>query len=375
MRFGTALRNSIGEGWLGGASSRHGMQLAVAVIASYLASAALGLPEGFWAVMSALIVVRPDAGATLGAGWERVRGTVVGTVCGLLGVWLRHTGVGAPQATLAIVALLAFASAGTPILRSAPITALIVLSSGGIAGHTALQVAGLRVAQIAIGVVVGLIVSVAVPSARAAARFNAECASILRLVRAHVDRSLAVSSDSTESSTRIRQAFGVQMRAELRQLALLARSVQRESRFFLSRSTKNTSSGTTHERIAQLLTRCYQDAGLLVRVFDALPQRRDDPLWAELAKVVCAALDSLADALTDTTAPLQLRPALAALAEVDTALAERRLAAPNADEPATLLAGPLHLLRDDLRALARWIGAAHGRAGHIDRTTNPETEK
>ena len=42
------------------ASGRHGLQLGVAVVLSYLASAAAGLPEGFWAVMSTLIVVRPE---------------------------------------------------------------------------------------------------------------------------------------------------------------------------------------------------------------------------------------------------------------------------------------------------------------------------
>src|ERR1700709_1050978 len=118
---------------------RHGLQLAAAVVISYLASAAFGLPEGFWAVMSTLIVVRPDTGATIGAGWDRVRGTGLGPRCGWLGVWMRHLGIGVPEATLTIVALLAFASAGVPILRSAPITALIILSSGGIAGHSAVQ--------------------------------------------------------------------------------------------------------------------------------------------------------------------------------------------------------------------------------------------
>ena len=59
-------------------SLRYGARLASAVLLSFAASALLRLPEGFWAVMSALIVVRPDTGSTLGAGWDRVRGALGG---------------------------------------------------------------------------------------------------------------------------------------------------------------------------------------------------------------------------------------------------------------------------------------------------------
>ena len=41
---------------------RHGVQLALAVLAAYAISASFGLPESLWAVMSALIVVRPNTG-------------------------------------------------------------------------------------------------------------------------------------------------------------------------------------------------------------------------------------------------------------------------------------------------------------------------
>jgi uncharacterized membrane protein YgaE (UPF0421/DUF939 family) len=330
---------------LSSAHVRHGLQLAVAVIVSYLASAAVGLPEGFWAVMSTLIVVRPDTGATIGAGWDRVRGTVLGTACGLLGVWMRHLGIGVPEATLTIVALLAFASAGVPILRSAPITALIILSSGGIAGHSAVQVAGLRVAEIAIGVVVGLVVSVVVPAARAHARFNAECAAVLRLIAAQVDRSMRHAAIGAAE----KEASATQMRAELRKLAMLADSADLEHRLF-RRKAKDSDAATEprHRKVAQLITRLNQDASLLGRVFDVLPEHRDDFDWADLKK---AALDSLlgcAEALNSAT-PRDLSP----LIRIDKSLAEHRRTSAGTDDPATLLAGPLRLLIDDLRALGR----------------------
>jgi uncharacterized membrane protein YccC len=45
----------------------HGLQLAAAIVLAYGVSTLLGLPESFWAVIRALIVLRPSAGATLDA--------------------------------------------------------------------------------------------------------------------------------------------------------------------------------------------------------------------------------------------------------------------------------------------------------------------
>jgi len=79
--------------------ARHGWQLLAAVAISYLVSNGLGLPESLWAVMSALIVVRPTTGSSLGVGWDRVRGAGLGAVFALAGVWLHHIGVATPVAT------------------------------------------------------------------------------------------------------------------------------------------------------------------------------------------------------------------------------------------------------------------------------------
>jgi uncharacterized membrane protein YccC len=339
--------------------ARHGAQLAAAVVASYLCSAAVGLPEGFWAVMSALIVSRPDAGATLGAGWDRIRGTLLGTACGLAGVWLRHAGLGAPAATLAIVAVLAFASAGVPILRSAPITALIILSSGGIAGHSALQVAGLRVAEIAIGVSAGLAISVALPFASASRRFNAECAAVLRSIAEQVRRSLG----DTARTEAQRDAASHAMRAALRQLVLLGDSAEQESRLSIrrwlgtlrGRPVDAASSLPPQGRTAKLVMRTSQDAGLLGRAFEAPSTQGEhprDPFRRDLCEAACAALESVAQALTKTG-----RPDLAALRRVEAMLAERRADPSAPDDIAWLLAGPVRWLLDDLRALGR-IAAA-----------------
>lgn len=97
---------------------RQGMQLAVSVLLGYGIAAALGLPARFWVVITVLIVMRSDAGSAIDAGWDRVRGTAIGALAGLLGVYLHHAGANGTAVTLAIVSVLAFGSAALPMLRS-----------------------------------------------------------------------------------------------------------------------------------------------------------------------------------------------------------------------------------------------------------------
>jgi hypothetical protein len=70
---------------------RPGVQLAAAVALAWAVASALRLPESFWAVMSVLIVMRPSAGSTLDAGWDRVRGPRSPLVAARRGGrWRRH---------------------------------------------------------------------------------------------------------------------------------------------------------------------------------------------------------------------------------------------------------------------------------------------
>ena len=341
------------------ASGRHGLQLATAVVIAYLVSVLLGLPEGFWAVMSALIVLRPNTGATLGAGWDRVKGTVVGTLFGLGGVWLRHLGLGTTDATLAVVAVLAFGSAVVPGLRSAPIAALIVLSGGGIAGHSAWGVAGLRVAEITIGVVTGLSVSLLSRRALAAARFDRDCAALLRRL------ALRLKPAPADSPAEDGETAATALRAALRGLAVLAADADRET-VLLERRRGGAATAQHHRgrhaRIARLMMRIAQDAGLLARLLDSMPQRQHEPLWDEARDAALHALQGLADGLDAAAegAGSTSKEALGVLAA-----AGRRLRACICDtsepaQPAFLLAGPLALLQDDLRLLARATAAARG---------------
>jgi len=287
---------------------RHGAQLALAVLAAYAISASLGLPESLWAVMSALIVVRPNTGTTLTAGWSRLAGTVLGTLAGIAGVWLRHHGASLPVVTLAIVACLAFASALVPVFASAPIAALIVLSSTAIPGHGVLEVAGLRGIEVGIGVVTGVAVSLVLRGACAMARFDAACAALLRRFGSLLEPGDNASAVETE------------IRTKLRALAVLAAAADSEARWL-----RRARGADRHRRLAGLMARLFQDAAVLGRLLPAGPE--------EPARIAALA------ALEHTAGALQAQ-----------ASSDVRALAAGSGPP---LAAPLQLLIDDLRLLIR----------------------
>ncbi len=274
---------------------RHALRLALAVVAAYGLSSALGLPENFWAVMSALIVVRPTTGSTLGAGWDRVRGALFGTLLGLAGAWFHYSAIGTDAVTLAIVTVIAFASALVPALRSAPLSALIVLTAGSIAGHSALEVAELRAVEIAIGVACGMAVSLLAFVAHARAAFDAACASWL----------VAAARDTREALTRVdvenpevRERRTEATREALRELAVLAIGADREDRLMRFARRARMVELPLRKAQARLMGRVSSDLVALLRVIVNAPEPIGPAERRIVADAVCRALESAAELLS-----------------------------------------------------------------------------
>jgi len=278
---------------------RHGMQLVAAVIAAYGCSAALRLPEGLWAVMSALIVLRPTASATTGAGWDRVRGTLAGTLIALLSVAFLHADRSTPLLLLAVVLATAFCAGFYPSLRSAPVSALIVLSATADAAHPVLQLALLRSAEITLGVAVGLAVSWALPVMSARRRFQSRCAVVLREIAGEVQRGLAL-------PPLVARQEKTTLRSELRALAVLAVNADHEGKLagFLRHRGPEAADKGRHQRIAQLLARTAHDAALFARIADPAIAAKEDEAAARtaLCNRVTAALRSVADVMDGSLA-------------------------------------------------------------------------
>jgi uncharacterized membrane protein YccC len=90
-------------------AGRHALRLAaVTGLAAVIAHAA-GLPHGYWAALTVLIVLRPDYGSTLYRGVQRAGGTLVGVGLGLATVLLGHLGTVALLAGVAASLYAAYA--------------------------------------------------------------------------------------------------------------------------------------------------------------------------------------------------------------------------------------------------------------------------
>ncbi len=329
---------------------RYGGQLAASCIVAYSIPLALSLPEGFWAVMSALIIMRQRTGATLGEGWNRFKGALTGTLFGLFGVWMHSLGLVTSVTTLAVIAVLAFIAGLAPALRAAPITALIILSSGGIPGHGPWQVAGLRVAEIAIGISAGLLVSWLTPQARSAAHFDESIAQLLADVGEDARRAMhgeTLSGEAKEEASRT-------MRTRVGRLIKLAESADTESRFVRKKAPKsepgqdmqgeggnNMKPAQRYQRQARLVARIVQDAALFGRIYDITPEEQTAALWSHIAAIVGEALAAVTRENKE-----DVRLALKKLGGCLSGETE-------AEASVRLLQGPVGLLLADLKSFVR----------------------
>lgn len=172
------------------AELRHAVRVSVAVGAAFAMSALLHLPQGYWSVFTAVIVVQTSIGGTLAASKDRLIGTVVGGLVGALATYLKSNTLLQEGVVLSLtIAILAFGAAVRPSLKVAPITAAIVLI-GQTQGMPPLEAAAWRVAEIIIGSVIGLAATLFVFPARAhgsvveqSAQVMGQIADILELYR------------------------------------------------------------------------------------------------------------------------------------------------------------------------------------------------
>jgi uncharacterized membrane protein YccC len=107
---------------------RQAIQTTIAACVAYLITDAAGLPQGFWAVMTAILVTQANVGASLGLALDRLLGSLLGVVVGG-GVALALADLHELKfAGLAVTVLvLAFFAARRPSLRIACVTAAIVV--------------------------------------------------------------------------------------------------------------------------------------------------------------------------------------------------------------------------------------------------------
>lgn len=158
-------------------SARLALQSAAAAAAMFILMQSIGLPEKFVGVLSAVLVVQPSVGGTLGEAWDRFAATLVGSALGIVCLIALPQGYGTAFA-LAFSMLVINAVAGfRPEWRYGVVAAVaLALGSESDATQTAID----RSIAIGAGVVVGVVISLIVWPDTAAKRAGRHVRSALR---------------------------------------------------------------------------------------------------------------------------------------------------------------------------------------------------
>jgi uncharacterized membrane protein YccC len=171
------------------AEFRHAIRVSVAVGVTFAIGELFHMPQAYWAVFTAVIVVQTSVGATITAAMERLAGTVVGGLIGAAAAYIQAKTVLAEGLTLSIaIAVAAFAASVRPSLRVAPVTAAIVLIGGITAKMDPLEAAAWRVVEIVLGSAIGVAATLLIFPARARKAVTERTARVMTQLAGLFDR-------------------------------------------------------------------------------------------------------------------------------------------------------------------------------------------
>jgi len=278
-------------------------RMLISATAAYTLAQAFGLPQGYWAVLTTIIVTQNSVGGSLKAAIDRLVGSVCGALVGAAAALLLPSHTPLILGATLVVALtpLAVLTAFYPTYRIAPITAIIVLMSTGAATLGPLDYALDRVLEITLGAVVGVVVSTLIAPARAYAQLRGAAAETARLL-AQIMTALAQAIGAEPPTL---GPLPTQVQAALNRLAVAADDAARERRSRLS-------DHPDPEPLFRTLRRLQQDILALNRMFNTQwPDAAQAALaipWSTYAEAVAATLRALADALTARQPPPDIAP-------------------------------------------------------------------
>lgn len=148
---------------------RHALRVTSAAILAFALAKLLGFAHGYWAVITAIIVMQTSVGGSLKAAVDRLLGTMAGALYGAaIALAIPHAStVALATAMVAAILPLALLAAVKPSFKAAPITAFIVLVPISGIEVAPLTYALDRILEISIGSLVGMATSLLILPARA----------------------------------------------------------------------------------------------------------------------------------------------------------------------------------------------------------------
>jgi uncharacterized membrane protein YccC len=268
------------------------LRMMISTTLAYALATALRLPQGYWAVLTAIIVTQNSVGGSLKAAIDRLVGSVCGALVGALAAVLlpAHTPFALGLVLVGALTPLVLLTAYAPNYRIAPVTAIIVLLSSGAATLGPLGYALDRLLEITLGSVVGVAVSLLIAPARAHVQLReaaAETAFLLSQIMTALEPAVRTGApDLGKLQTRVQ--------ATLNRLATAAEEAVHERRSRLS-------DHPDPEPLFRTLRRLQQDILALNRMFGApwpdSVHAALAPPWSAYAKAAAAELCVLATAL------------------------------------------------------------------------------
>jgi uncharacterized membrane protein YccC len=274
---------------------RLALRVTIAAGVAFLIARLFQLPQGFWAVITAVIVMQASVGGSLKAATDRFAGTLAGAIVGAaVAVSVPHAST--PTLFLAVVAAtapLAFLAALKPSFRVAPVTALIMLLPSGAAIPDPWEAALYRVIEIGIGNVVGIVVALLVLPARAHRQARETAAAIADL---NADLLSVLFDPGLSGDGRVgAAAIHARIRAALKQLETAADEASRERRSHLTDQPDP-------EPLVRVLYRIRHD---LVMIGRAAAVALPETLAARMAPCIAAVRDAARARLAATSGALR----------------------------------------------------------------------
>jgi uncharacterized membrane protein YccC len=313
-----------------GAELRLSLRMTMAGLVAYALAEAFSLAQGYWAVLTAVIVVQASLGGSLQAVIDRLVGTLGGAAFGAaIALLVPHAGT--PMTAVALIlalAPLALFAAIYPGFRMAPVTAVIVLLGSSSAQAGPLEAAEARVIEIGLGCIVGLGASLLVFPARAHGLLAQAAGRVLDLLADLLTAVVAAATGSGERSAI--QPLSDRLRDTLTRLEAVGKEAERERRSRLSDEPDP-------EPLMRTLRRLRSDLVIIARAAaEPFPAPVRTPLAAPLARVaegVGEFFRRIGAALIARSEPPALGDVLAALDNYAAALAELRRAGITRDLP------------------------------------------
>ncbi|WP_246154619.1 FUSC family protein [Methylobacterium oryzihabitans] len=268
------------------------LRMTVASLATYGLGEAFGLPQAYWAVITAIIVTQSSLGSSLKAAFDRFLGSVLGAAYGGLVTFVvpHHGGWTSALALSLAVAPLAVAAAASAGFRIAPITAVIVLlgTTGATLGPLAFALD--RLLEVGLGCAVGLLVSLVVAPARATRALVAQAGRTAELL---ADQLAALATLEAEESVEA-LALPLATRRSLARLEALVAEADRERRSRLAVLADPDPLLRTLLRLRHdivMLRRTVREAGTdVMRAHVAAPWAAAASAGAERLRAIAAAL-------------------------------------------------------------------------------------